>query len=124
METIVDKIVCSSEISNEIQNMGLFFSEYLEQSYKIKQRGSKFYLSCKSKKIIMDEVTLKKMVKYKIHDINTQKMFITRFLMKSLHNNWSIEKKHNNYILTKKHHNKKAYLSSKFLPGFIETNFL
>jgi len=62
---------------------------------------------------------------YKLNSISTkqQNIYIARFLLKSLRNNWSIEKKLNNYILSKKHHGKKEYFSPDFLTEFMENNF-
>ena len=49
--------------------------------------------------------------------------YISHFLLKSLHNKWTIEKKQHNYILSKKHRGKKEYFSPNFLTCFMENSF-
>lgn len=123
MEITIEKKNYISELSDEDKKKGYFIQEYLENSYKIKKQGTVYLLKNKSNKILIDESTINKM--YKISNINmkAQNTYIVRFLLKSLTNNWTLEKKLNNYILSKKHHGKKEYFSPDFLTGFMENNF-
>ena len=123
MEITIEKKNYNSELSDEERKMTYFIQEYLENSYKIKKQGTVYLLKKKTNKIIIDESTIHKM--YKLNSIYTkqQNIYIARFLLKSLRNNWSIEKKQNNYILSKKHHGKKEYFSPEFLTEFMENNF-
>lgn len=123
MEITIEKKNYNNELSDDERKMTYFIQEYLENSYKIKKQGTVYLLKKKTNKIIIDESTIHKM--YKLNSISTkqQNIYITRFLLKSLRNNWSIEKKQNNYILSKKHHGKKEYYSPEFLTEFMENNF-
>ena len=123
METTIEKKNYNAELSDDERKMAYFIQEYLENSYKIKKQGTVYLLKKKTNKIIIDESTIQKM--YKLNAIYTkpQNTYISRFLLKSLRNNWAIEKKQNNYILSKKHHGRKEYFSPDFLTGFMENNF-
>ncbi len=124
MEITIEKKNYISELSDEDKKKGHFIQEYLENSYKIKKQGTVYLLKKKSNKILIDESTIHKMYKGSFVSNNKyQNVYIIRFLLKSLHNNWALEKKQNNYLLSKKHHGKKEYFSPDFLSGFMENNF-
>ena len=95
METTIEKKNYNSDLSDDERKMTYFIQEYLENSYKIKKQGTVYLLKKKTNKIIIDESTIHKM--YKLNSISTkqQNIYIARFLLKSLRNNWSIEKKLN-----------------------------
>jgi lysine/ornithine N-monooxygenase len=123
MEINIEKKISPSEISDEDKKIHYFIYEYLEKSYKIKKQGTVYLLKNKTSKIIIDESTIQKMYKLSYINTNVNNAFFARFLVKSLRNKWTIEKKQKNYIFTKKHHGKKEYFSSNYLTGFMENNF-
>lgn len=120
METVIEKKIHKEELSEEERKTGLFIQEYLEKDYVIKKQGTVFLLKKNHNKVLIDTKTVNKFMK---NNNNSYCPFITRFLLKSLKNKWSIERKQNNYILTKRHNGKKEYLSPNFLTGFMENNF-
>jgi len=123
MEINIDKRSHSTELSEEDSKMAYFIEDYLEQSYKIKKQGTIYLLKNRSNKILIDETTINKMYKTSPIVTGNKHTYVSRFLLKSLHNKWTIEKKHHNYILSKKHRGKKEYFSPNFLTCFMENTF-
>jgi arginine decarboxylase-like protein len=120
METVIEKKIYKEDITEEERKIGCFIQQYLEQKYKIKKQGTVYLLKKNNNKVIIDATSIMKVMKNNDLLLNP---FICRFLLKSLRNNWTLEKKQNNYILTKRHHGKKEYFSPSFLTGFMENNF-
>ena len=123
MEITIEKKNYVSELSDDERKMACFIQEYLEKSYKIKKQGTVYLLKKKTNKIIIDESTIHKMYKLTPNCAKQLNLYIVRFLLKSIHNNWTIEKKQNDYTLSKKHHGRKEYFSHNFLTEFMENNF-
>ena len=127
MEINIEKRSHSNELSEEDSKKVYFIEEYLEQSYKIKKQGTIYLLKNRTNKILIDETTINKMYKTRPNIISNatgqKNTYISHFLLKSLHNKWTIEKKHHNYILSKKHRGKKEYFSPNFLTCFMENSF-
>lgn len=123
MERIIEKNLSSNILSDEQGLLGTFVRNYLEQSYSIKKKGTCYYLKKKGRKCVVDEITIFKLAKHNNTSLIEKNTFINHFLIKSLTNNWTIEKKQNDFVLTKKHQGKKEYFSPAFLSGFMENNF-
>jgi len=127
MEINIEKRSHSNELSEEDSKKAYFIEEYLEQSYKIKKQGTIYLLKNRINKILIDETTINKMYKTRPNIISNatgqKNTYISQFLLKSLQNKWTIEKKHHNYILSKKHRGKKEYFSPNFLTCFMENSF-
>jgi hypothetical protein len=127
MEINIEKRSHSNELSEEDSKKVYFIEEYLEQSYKIKKQGTIYLLKNRINKILIDETTINKMYKTRPNIISNatgqKNTYISQFLLKSLQNKWTIEKKHHNYILSKKHRGKKEYFSPNFLTCFMENSF-
>jgi hypothetical protein len=127
MEINIEKRSHSNELSEEDSKKVYFIEEYLEQSYKIKKQGTIYLLKNRTNKILIDETTINKMYKTRPNIISNatgqKNTYISQFLLKSLQNKWTIEKKHHNYILSKKHRGKKEYFSPNFLTCFMENSF-
>jgi len=127
MEINIEKRSHSNELSEEDSKKAYFIEEYLEQSYKIKKQGTIYLLKNRTNKILIDETTINKMYKTRPNIISNatgqKNTYISQFLLKSLQNKWTIEKKHHNYILSKKHRGKKEYFSPNFLTCFMENSF-
>ena len=127
MEINIEKRSHSNELSEEDSKKAYFIEEYLEQSYKIKKQGTIYLLKNRTNKILIDETTINKMYKTRPNTMSNatgqKNTYISQFLLKSLHNKWTIEKKQHNYILSKKHRGKKEYFSPNFLTCFMENSF-
>ena len=135
MEINIEKRSHSNELSAEDSKKAYFIEEYLEQSYKIKKQGTIYLLKNRTNKILIDETTINKMYKTRPNAMSNampntmsnatgqKNTYISQFLLKSLHNKWTIEKKQHNYILSKKHRGKKEYFSPNFLTCFMENSF-
>ena len=127
MEINIEKRSHSNELSEEDSKKVYFIEEYLEQSYKIKKQGTIYLLKNRTNKILIDETTINKMYKTRPNIISNatgqKNTYISQFLLKSLQNKWTIEKKQHNYILSKKHRGKKEYFSPNFLTCFMENSF-
>ena len=102
MEINIEKRSHSNELSEEDSKKAYFIEEYLEQSYKIKKQGTIYLLKNRTNKILIDETTINKMYKTRPNIISNatgqKNTYISQFLLKSLQNKWTIEKKHHNYI--------------------------
>ena len=127
MEINIEKRSHSNELSEEDSKKAYFIEEHLEQSYKIKKQGTIYLLKNRSNKILIDETTINKMYKTRPNIMSNatgqKNTYISHFLLKSLRNKWTIEKKQHNYILSKKHRGKKEYFSPNFLTCFMENSF-
>ena len=123
MEINIEKRSHSNELSEEDSKKAYFIEEYLEQSYKIKKQGTIYLLKNRTNKILIDETTINKMYKTRPNAMSNatgqKNTYISQFLLKSLQNKWTIEKKQHNYILSKKHRGKKEYFSPNFLTCFM-----
>ena len=123
MEINIEKKQSWNDISDEDKKTNYFIYDYLDKSYKIKKQGTVYLLKNKTSKIIIDETTIHKMYKLSTIQSLSTNAYISNFLLKSLRNKWTIEKKQDDYILTKKHRGKKEYFSTSYLTCFMENNF-
>ena len=120
MEIFIEK-KSSNEICENDGKVFSFLSTYLEKNYKIKKIKDNYIFKSKNNKMIINEKNILNIVKSKNYNIKNNT--VMQFVLKSLNNKWSIEKKLHNYVFTKKHLNKTEYLSSDYILRFMETNF-
>ena len=120
MEIFIEKKY-NNELSENDGKIFNFLTTYLEKNYKIKKIKDNYIFKSKNNKMIINEKNILNIVKSK--NCHTKNNAVMHFVLKSLNNKWSIEKKQHNYVFTKKHLNKTEYLSSDYILRFMETNF-